>query len=81
MQTKKSCCNGETCVGEIIFMIASSKRSLAALPYSGADLGIHPMSVLDGERRHYFVVTILSPLVFVTTIFRMFALFMGKFPP
>ena len=53
-------------------MIDSSGRTLAACPYFGEDSGIHPMSVLDGEQRFYLVVTILSPLLFVTSNFRIF---------
>ena len=73
MQTQKYCCNGDKCVGNVIFSIASSERSLAACPYSSEYSVIHLMSGLDGERRCCLVVTILSPLVFVTTIFRMSA--------
>ena len=74
MHTQNSCCSDGKCDGEVIFFIASSKRSLAACPYSGADSGIHPISVFDGEQRCSLVVTIFSPLLFVTTTFRMFAL-------
>ena len=70
---KNSCWNGDKCVGEVIFSIASSNRSLAACPYSGADSGIHPISGLYSELRCSLVVTIFSPVVFFTTIFRMFA--------
>ena len=73
MHTQKSCCNGDKCVGVVTFFIASLERSLAVCPYSGADSGIHPMPGLDGELGCSLVVTILSPLLFVTTIFRMFA--------
>ena len=49
------------------------KRTLVASPYSSADSVFHPISLLDGEKICSLVVTIFSSLVFVTTIFRMFA--------
>ena len=64
---RNSCCSGERCRGEQSVLTSLSVRHLDAEPYSGTELGIQPMSGLEGERKCSRVVAMSLPLLSVTT--------------
>ena len=64
---KKSYCSGERCRGEQTVLTSSSVRHLVAESYSEAELGIQPMSGLEGDCKCSRVIVVSLPLLSVTT--------------